>query len=45
MTPSEEVLPLLLPLDRKRLQELRQPCGRPAVEDPFDDVGREEREA
>jgi hypothetical protein len=42
---SEEVLPLLLPRDRERLQELREPCGGPAVEDPFDDVGREERKA
>ena len=41
---SAEPLPLPLPLDRERLQELREPCGRPPVQDPFDDVGGEERE-
>ena len=41
---SEEVLPLPLPLDRERLQELGEPCRRPPVEDPLDDVGGEERE-
>jgi hypothetical protein len=42
---SEEVLPLLLPRDRERLQELRQPRRRAAVENALDDVGGKEREA
>ena len=42
---SKEVLPLPLPFDGERLQELREPCRRPTVQDPFDDVGGEEREA
>ena len=41
----EEVLRCLLPLDRKRLQELREPSRRPPVEDPLDDVGGEQGEA
>ena len=41
---SEEILPLLLPLDRERLQELDEPCRRPLVEDPFDDIRGEERQ-
>ena len=44
MAPSEEVLPLLLPLDRERLQKLREPCRRTPIQNPLDDIRGEERE-
>lgn len=35
---------LPLPFDRERLQEPCEPCRRPPFEDPFDDLGSEQRQ-
>src|SRR5687768_4284239 len=42
---SAEPLPLSLPRDRERLEEVREPCRQPPVQDALDDVGGEQREA
>jgi hypothetical protein len=37
--------PLVFPLERERLQQLRQPYRRPPVHDALDNVRREQRQA